>query len=615
MNRKISRRHILAGLTGLALSPLLLPRLTAASHLPMKAPFLDYPPALTGMRGNHDSSFQHMHSLRDQQLAFTDVNDTSEYYDLVIVGSGISGLAAAYFYSQRTAGHARILLLDNHEDFGGNARRNEFSHNKQTFIGYAGSRVIDSSSLNPAMEDLFSTLNIDFQKLHQAHDQNLYKNLALQKGVFFNRDSFASEKLVRGAPFLGYDKPLIESYEFDAKKFVSEVPLSKQGKAHLLKLLTTQEDYLSTQTILEKKKTLGQISYAEYLRNYVGVSDEVIQYYEHLPLKRGLGASAISARTAMSFGLPGFEGIKPKTEKTPEEKEIYHFPDGNGSISRLIACHLIPGLASDNSMEGIVTEKLDYAKLDRPGQRVRIRLNSTAVKVLSEGEQVSIIYIDDKGLTKSVTANHTVLACPHAVIPYICPELPDLQKKAMKENVRVPVVYANIFVRNWKPFVKAGVSSIYCPGDFFHEVSLNFPVSIGNYRFNKDPEQPAIIHMEHVPYITNSSLTARDHFRSGRYRLLGLSLEDIERHVREQLNNILGEFGFNAGMDILDITINRWAHGASYMHNSLYDDESAQPFLTARKPYGRITIANADAGGSISMDNAVEEAYRAISEL
>src|SRR5215468_4171739 len=92
-----------------------------------------YPPALTGMRGHHAGSFEVAHDLRDGKAFASDALPIEERYDLVVVGGGISGLASAWFY-RRANPRARILILDNHDDFGGHAKRNEFRLGDRLFI-------------------------------------------------------------------------------------------------------------------------------------------------------------------------------------------------------------------------------------------------------------------------------------------------------------------------------------------------------------------------------------------------------------------------------------------------------------------------------------------------
>ncbi len=158
MDRKITRRDFLNGVSVgvggavLASQAGLLaalegsvpgPGSTASANNTMAS---DYPPALTGLRGSYDATYQYAHALRDD--AFWDAapkpSETTESYDLVVVGGGISGLAAAYFYRQKAGNNARILILDNHDDFGGHAKRNEFTAGGRMVLSYGGTQSIES---------------------------------------------------------------------------------------------------------------------------------------------------------------------------------------------------------------------------------------------------------------------------------------------------------------------------------------------------------------------------------------------------------------------------------------------------------------------------------------
>src|SRR5882724_5822051 len=125
MHRRITRRDFLNGVAVTA-GAAMLPGNAFAFGADSQTPY--YPPALTGLRGSHPGSFDAAHALRDGTFWDTAGKpaDTGETYDLVIVGGGISGLSAAHFYRKTAGPQARILILDNHDDFGGHAKRNEF---------------------------------------------------------------------------------------------------------------------------------------------------------------------------------------------------------------------------------------------------------------------------------------------------------------------------------------------------------------------------------------------------------------------------------------------------------------------------------------------------------
>jgi spermidine dehydrogenase len=203
------------------------------------------------------------------------------------------------------------------------------------------------------------------------------------------------------------------------------------------------------------------------------------------------------------------------------------------------------------------------------------------------------------------------------VIPYIAAELPDTQKAALASAQKVPLLYTNVLVRNWTAFQKLAASSIYAPGMYHTSVNLDLPVSIGGYECSKKPEDPIVVHM--MKAACHPGLPAREQHKFGRIELYSTSFETYERNIREQLARMVGPGGFEPARDILAITVNRWPHGYAYEYNSLFDkfwlEGTETPCEVARKPFGRIAIANADAGAYAYTDCAIDHGYRAVQEL
>jgi spermidine dehydrogenase len=303
------------------------------------------------------------------------------------------------------------------------------------------------------------------------------------------------------------------------------------------------------------------------------------------------------------------------------EKYFFHFPDGNASIARLLVRKLLPNVIPGNSASDIVMAGADYGKLDSASFPVRIRLNSTVVRVRHAGDpasakEVEIAYANG-GKVYKVKAAHCILACWHVVIPYICDELPDPQKDALASAAKVPLLYTNVAIRNWTSFQKLGVSSVYAPGSYHSNFTLDIPVSIGGYECARKPDEPIVIHMMKSP--CRPGLPARDQHRIGRQELFMTQFETIELKIRDQLARTLGAGGFDPARDIAAITVNRWPHGYAYEYNSLWDkfwlEGGELPCEVARKPFGRLAIANADAGAYAYTDCAIDQAYRAVGEI
>jgi spermidine dehydrogenase len=246
---------------------------------------------------------------------------------------------------------------------------------------------------------------------------------------------------------------------------------------------------------------------------------------------------------------------------------------------------------------------------------MRIRLDSTCVHVANAGDGVDLGYVRENGLHR-IRAERVVLACFNMVIPYIMPELAAEQREALAQNVKAPLVYTKVLVRDWQPWVRLGVHEIAGPMSFHCRVKLDYPVSLGGYRHPRHPSEPIGLHLVHVPGEPNQGLDAREQFRLGRQKLLDMSYEQIEARIRDELDRMLGAGGFVSGRDIAAITVNRWSHGYSYFANSLFDGLDAMATIaTARKRIGRVAIANSDARWSPYAHSAIDAAHAAVREL
>ena len=195
------------------------------------------------------------------------------------------------------------------------------------------------------------------------------------------------------------------------------------------------------------------------------------------------------------------------------------------------------------------------------------------------------------------------------------PDLPGEQKQALRLGVKAPLVYANVAIRNWRPFIKLGVHEVYCPAAFFSLVKLDYPVTLGNYRNPRSPDEPIILHLVHTP--NTPGLTADEQCRMGREKLLNMTFAHFEERIRDQLSRMLGVGGFEASRDIAAITVNRWPHGYAHAFNSLYETETdgPKPYEIARRCSGRVAIANSDAAWDAYLHAAIDQAWRATQDL
>ena len=579
-----------------------------------------YPPAKTGMRGSHDGSWEVAHDLRDGKQWPEAVADNEEY-DLIVVGGGISGLAAAYFFRKFAGANSRILILDNHDDFGGHAKRNEFRSGNRLLLGYGGTQSIEApANYSTVSKELLRELGIDVKRFYKYYDQKLFSNMKLNEATFFDKETFGEDRLVmeETSPYFGP--------RYSAKA-VNQMPITPEARRDLMRLQDAKVDYLPGLSPEQKRVKLIQKSYKDFLLQDVKVHADVVKIFQTTTHDLyAVGIDAVCALDCAQYGFPGFAGMQlPKRRAGDDESEdepyIFHFPDGNASIARMLVRSLVPGSAPGHTMEDIVTARMNYGRLDEPGSKIRIRLNSTAIHVKHVGDpqsakEIEVTYVRE-GQARRVRATCCVLACYNMVIPYLCPEMPDKQKEALAYAVKIPLVYVNVQIKNWKSFQKLGLSSIYAPGGYFSNIALDYPVSMGGYNFPAAPNEPCVLHLLRTP--CQPGLPCKDQYRAGRWELFTTKFETFEHEVRDQLGRMLSAGGFDQATDIEAITVNRWPHGYAYEYNRLFEPldrpDAERPCVIGRQPFGRITIANSDADGHAYTNIAIDQGHRAVKEI
>ena len=609
MDRRIARRDFLNGMA-VGIGGIYAALHTADARA-QTASAPDYPPQATGLRGHYPAAIQHFDAIDRGAFANyppVDVS-TGEIYDLVIVGGGLSGLSAAYFWQRALGPSQRVLILDNHDDFGGHAKRNEFTHGGRTYIGYGGTMSISTPyPYSYCAKALISDLGIDVSRNREFQNRALFEQYNLAPGTFFDREHFGEDRLVAGTGRLPWNE------------FFAKAPLTDAARRDLTRLYSGRNpDYLPGLSVEQKTAKLAIISYQEYLLTHARMSPDALPYFLGQGGRNNKRVDTTPALEAARRGSPGFDGLGLPAETTFRDASYtFHFPDGNASIARLLVSRIIPAaIPGEHTMHTIVQTPVHYAKLDDAAAKTRMRLQSTVVRVQHDAgaRLVKVAYLRD-GRMHEVRGRSVVLACYNAMIPGLVPELPDVQKQALRYSVKVPMMYNNVLIRRWTAYQKLGVSSISAPGMYHTSSSLDPGTTLGAYSGVTTPDGPIIVHLVRNP--NAPGLPRKEQNRIGQQELLSTTFEQFELHIRRQLARMLGSGGFDPAADILAITVNRWPYGYSYTYDSLADPDvppEQRPHVIGRQRFGQISIANCDAGAAAFTNQAIDEAHRAVQEL
>ena len=585
-----------------------------------------YPPTLTGMRGSHEGSFEVAHALAWRGEKPARYEALNEHYDLVVVGAGMSGLAAAWFYRKKMGPDTRILLLDNHDDFGGHAKRNEFHHGGRMLLSLGGAQNLESfSSYSEAAGRLMADIGVD-RDVVDAMDANTPENYTLagkleaDNGVALPGPG--GHVTVRGnwnAALFGAD---------GYRETVRALPLPVAEQDRLIAYFGGERDFLEGLSLGEKWEYVNSVSYNRFLVDRVGLAEETLPLLNAVILHlTGFSGWNLTVLEALGSGASGMRAMGWLGQMATSVGgalldtllEVRMFPDGNASVARLLVHGLIPDVAPDMDGPGdVAVARFDYGALDRADQATRLRLNSTVVGVREVGgARVEVDYVQ-QGHAMRVTGDHCVLACYNSFIPYLCPEMPESQKEGLRYGVKTPFVYANVLLDNGRAYSELGAAFFQCPYDPFQWVSAAPTMTVGGYEPPRGPDDPMVVFMMHSPMTApESPLSGREQLRVGRHQIYATPFASYERQIRDQLQSLLGKHGFHHERDIRAITVNRIPHGYAYPYLALDDpewEEGQAPHEVGRAQFGRISIANTDAEATALMDAAFDAAWRAVEE-
>ena len=631
MATQITRRDLLNGMAISAVGAMLPayagePKVRLDSSMRPGGPSTYYPPTLTGMRGSHAGSFEVAHALAWQGQKPDAYESLDEHYDLVVVGAGMSGLAAAWYYLKKAGPEARVLVLDNHDDFGGHAKRNEFHHKDRMILSLGGAQNLDNpSNYGDIAGSLLIDLGIDEAAIakmaaNTPDDYVLGGKLGGDVGLTVPD---GDEHLTIGGHWLKFFHG-----RGDYQAGVRDLPIPEEQKDKLVAFFGGEKDFLDDLSLTKKWDYVNNTSYNQFLVDRVGLSVDTIPILNaHLLILNGPSGWNHTVLEGILAGSPGLRAMGWLADFVDSigamlldelAGDIRMFPDGNASVARLLVQKMIPDVAPGmKGFEDVAIARFNYGALDQADQSTRIRLNSTVVGVREVDDYVQIDYVQ-QGKPLRITANHCVLACYNNLIPALCPEMSDAQKSGLGYGVRIPFVYANILLENGRAFSELGVQITQCPYDPFQWVSAAPTVTSGGYEPPRGPDDPMVVFMMASPTPADGTEgTTRDLLRLGRHKIYASTFDDYEQQIREQLQKMLGKYGFNHEEDIKAITVNRIPHGYAYWYQGLDDpewEEGQAPHEIGRQQFGRISIANTDSEVTPLMNAAFDAAHRAVEE-
>jgi len=570
------------------------------------------PPEWQGLQGDTADAMAVPHALRDRRFweRAGAPEATGEEYELVVVGAGISGLAAAYRWWRENP-EARILVLDNHDDIGGRSRRNEFP--VAGLVGYGGPPALPSSP-SPETAELLADLGIELGTAEGTAEgapgagwagREPYRELGMGEAVFCDRESFGTDRLVAFRP-----------------GWIDELPLADAAKSELSALFGNPPDWWPAASVAEKRARLARISYSGFLREICRVHPEVVRFCHTMPVHdRCRTSDMISALDAFALAddhsFPGLAGLG--IPRPGGHGHVQLFPDGNHGLVRALVGRMIPE-AGGRPDGGAVPARIDYDRLDLPGNRVRVRLASPVVLVRNDGPaetatSATVGYFDGETV-RTLRAGAVILACWHAMIPYLVPDLPQHRRSALLRTVRAPMLYATVQVRDWRAWHAAGIDRVRFTGAYWSDVRLPAVPQAGE-RAAVDPGEPTTVHL--VRLAVKPDADPIEGAVAGRRELAEVPYEHLEFTVRDQLARLLGPTGFDPARDIQAITINRWAHGVP-LGDGLPGGKP--PFASPHDDpiegdwrFGRIVIAGSDRAPEGGADAAIAVAVRAVDEL
>ncbi len=569
--------------------------------------------------GNTHAVVNAAHTLRNGDFAdrVADAKDTSEVFDVVIVGAGFSGCTAAYTYLNEKP-DARILICDNHDMFGGEARHNEFEVDGHRLWAPQGSTGAVWPLAAAKRIEMYSPL-WDELKLPQEFEWQISKKSKLKIPL----DNYTPMHLSWEATDLGwFHKGHPMAVNPWANRF-KDVPIDKKTKSDFLWM----ETYRQPPEREDWDRWLDSMTYKQFLVDEMGLDNPAIEKYLApfgAAMGMGMGPDIISAYQAYNFLQPGVlqYGRQFGVGDTTDYVHLAQFPGGNTGILRHIVHRLNPDIfGKANTITEIISNPVDWSVIDEPDRTVRVRLGALVVKVEHDGtlrsaDHVNVTYLKDDKMYK-VKARQVVMAGQQHLNKRVVADLPKGHREAMDTFMHAPMMIINVALRNWKFMDKLGVASVrWFDDDLGWFTTLRRQMILdGEEPMPMEPDKPTVLTMYNS--FCTPGLPIEQQTVVARMKMFGMSYSDIEEKVRAQFTAMFGPGGFDADRDIAGIIVNRQGHAYCATPPGFFFGKDGKPTASdvIRQPHGRIVFAHAELLGYQMWEGAVHEGERAAKQL
>ena len=574
-----------------------------------------------GSNGNSWEVLSVGHKLRDggYEDAARNAVETGETYDCVVVGGGISGLAAGLFFLRQAGPKASCLVLDNHAIFGGEAKQNDFEVDGQRVTAHQGSAIYFVQYPRSFLAQFYESIGLKQPRLEYQKWGGSGPEMTIGRTPY---DSAGMSTGQYGFWFGAEFGPKPGAWQIDpvGRKF-AEAPVPEATRKELLRWFSG--DAAKAAPFAPPKyegddvsRYLDSITLEEHYMRQYGLSREFIRSFLSPDLGggAGLGADALSAYSDYAFELlHPYQG---------EAEAVQMFPGGNSTIARLMVKTLIPpAISGDATLDGVSLGKVDFSALDSKESRARIRLGATAVSVRHDGvpeksDFVSVVYASGDRLFR-VRTRSAVMAGGSWTTKHVVRDLPDAQAAAYDQFYRSPCMMANIALRNWHPLAKMGITGCrWFSAGIGNYLELRRLATVGNVPKTISPDSPVVLTVK-VLY-SYPGLSTQDQGHRGRRELITTSFRDYERRIRQQFTDMFAPAGFAADRDIAGIILNRWGHAYLSPQPGFFFGSPGKPApreVLRAVPFGRIAFANSDLAGAMDHRFSILEAQRAVAQL